>query len=297
MQQNVLTSAAQDAHDVISSLEQESGVSVKDCYQCGKCAAGCPVSAQADMTCRQVIRNLQLGLIDDVLSSNMPWLCVGCGVCLARCPQDVDLPSLNETICRYEMRLGRPAVREGERFMNIFLDNVQAKGVSDETILAARFNLETGHFMQDVMSAPKMMQLGMLNPTDSLKPHKDEEVERIVRKCRAAEAEKAQEEREAVRTRQASGRTDAGANASSAVGANASAGDGAGAGAKAEAHRILQGMPLGADGEKAVDDVSAQAKDAAISAATAAATAIDQASGAVAQAVKDMKAQWGGGRR
>jgi heterodisulfide reductase subunit C len=206
MKQNVLTSAAQDAHAVISSIEQESGVSVKDCYQCGKCAAGCPVSAQADMTCRQVIRNLQLGLIDDVLSSNMPWLCVGCGVCLARCPQDVDLPSLNEAICRYEMRLGRPAVREGERFMNIFLDNVQAKGVSDETILAARFNLETGHFMQDVMSAPKMMQLGMLNPTDSFKPHKDEEVERIVRKCRAAEAEKAEEVRAPERAKRAAER-------------------------------------------------------------------------------------------
>lgn len=204
MQQNVLTSAAQDAREAIEALEAESGVNLKDCYQCGKCAAGCPVSAQADMTCRQVIRNLQLGLLDDVLSSNMPWLCVECGICLARCPQDVDLPALNTAICRYEMRLGAPAVREGERFMNIFLDNVQVKGVSDETRLAARYNMETGHLMQDVASAPKMMQLGMLHPTDTLKPKNNPDVTRIVKNCRAAEERAGEQLRANERAKRAS---------------------------------------------------------------------------------------------
>ncbi len=32
-------------------------VDPKDCYQCGKCSAGCPVASDADMTPREVLRH------------------------------------------------------------------------------------------------------------------------------------------------------------------------------------------------------------------------------------------------
>ena len=132
----------------------------------------------------------------------MPWYCVECGVCLVRCPQQVDLPALNEAICRLAMRKKKVSVREGARFMNIFLDNVQRKGVSDEALLAGRFNLETGHFIQDVTSAPKMMQRGLLSLTE--KGHVPEgtaDVRRIVKACRDAEAKAAAQARASDRAR------------------------------------------------------------------------------------------------
>ncbi len=204
---HVLTDDVARSQADIDAICQDSGVDLKDCYQCGKCSAGCPIASEADMTPRQIIRNLQLGLVDPVLKAKMPWYCVECGVCLVRCPQQVDLPALNEAICRLAMRKRSVSVREGERFMNIFLDNVQRKGVSDEAMLAGRFNMETGHFMQDVLSAPKMMKRGLLSFTE--KGHVVEgadEVKRIVRACREAENQaglemRVQQRQEAVRER------------------------------------------------------------------------------------------------
>jgi heterodisulfide reductase subunit C len=164
----------------------EAGVNPAECYQCGKCAAGCPVAASADVDCRGVIRLLQIGDVDRVLKLQMPWLCLSCGVCLARCPQNIDLPALNTAICRYEMKRGIAAEREGEAFMNIFLDNVEAKGVSDETMLAMRYNLQTGHLFQDVANSPRMLSRGLLSG-DGYKPAGAPDVKRMVHDIRKGE--------------------------------------------------------------------------------------------------------------
>ncbi len=181
-----LGAAAEKSSTAVTEICADAGVNLKDCYQCGKCAAGCPMAESADMTCREVIRNLQLGLVDEVLASNMPWLCVECANCVTRCPQEVDMPSLNEAICRYAMAQRRVAIKEGPAFMNIFLDNIQKKGVSDEALLAMRFNLSTGHLFQDVPSAPKMMSRGLLSG-DGYKPTNAEEIKQMVRKIRSRE--------------------------------------------------------------------------------------------------------------
>lgn len=178
-----LTAEPAAVHQAISAICADAGIDLKDCYQCGKCAAGCPVAESADMSCRTVIRNLQLGLLDPVLASNMPWLCVGCATCVARCPQSVDMPSLNEALCRYAMAHGKVAVPEGDKFMNIFLDNVENKGVSDETLLAMRYNFSTGHLFQDVANSPKMLSRGLLSG-DGYRPSDASEVGQMVKRLR-----------------------------------------------------------------------------------------------------------------
>ncbi|MCI1479833.1 MAG: 4Fe-4S dicluster domain-containing protein [Eggerthellaceae bacterium] len=181
-----LSELEEAASGPLSEIAAASGVDVKECYQCGKCAAGCPVAASADVDCRGVIRLLQIGDVDRVLKLQMPWLCLSCGVCLARCPQNIDLPALNTAICRYEMKRGIAAEREGEAFMNIFLDNVEAKGVSDETMLAMRYNLQTGHLFQDVANSPRMLSRGLLSG-DGYKPAGAPDVKRMVHDIRKGE--------------------------------------------------------------------------------------------------------------
>jgi heterodisulfide reductase subunit C len=66
------------------------GQAIKACFGCGVCTAGCPVAeVDAAYNPRRIIRMVLLGLEEDVLTSDLVWLCTLCFTCYARCPQDV----------------------------------------------------------------------------------------------------------------------------------------------------------------------------------------------------------------
>jgi heterodisulfide reductase subunit C len=67
------------------------GENIMKCFACGTCAAGCPVTSVDDeYNCRKIIRQVLLGLRQDVLKSPTLWLCMMCYRCTARCPQGVN---------------------------------------------------------------------------------------------------------------------------------------------------------------------------------------------------------------
>lgn len=84
--------------DILKKVEEISGQNVFSCYQCGMCSAGCPMSEEMDLLPNQVIRFLQMGAFDEILSSSTVWLCASCYTCRARCPRGVDLARLMEAV-------------------------------------------------------------------------------------------------------------------------------------------------------------------------------------------------------
>ncbi|UCG90838.1 MAG: 4Fe-4S dicluster domain-containing protein [candidate division WOR-3 bacterium] len=84
--------------DFIKRIEEISNQKISDCYQCGRCTAGCPFAEFMDAPPNQVIRFIQLGLKDDVLQAHGPWFCAACLVCQTRCPRGVDIPRLMEAV-------------------------------------------------------------------------------------------------------------------------------------------------------------------------------------------------------
>jgi heterodisulfide reductase subunit C len=50
-----------------TAIQAESGTNVNRCFQCGKCAAGCPVAYAMDFTPTELIHAIQLGIDDMVL--------------------------------------------------------------------------------------------------------------------------------------------------------------------------------------------------------------------------------------
>ncbi|MGD2039607.1 MAG: 4Fe-4S dicluster domain-containing protein [Anaerolineae bacterium] len=84
--------------ELVHRVEEYSGQDLMACYQCGKCAAGCPVAFAMDMLPSQVIRYAQLGLVDKLLESKTIWLCAACQTCYTRCPKGIDLSRIMEAL-------------------------------------------------------------------------------------------------------------------------------------------------------------------------------------------------------
>ena len=66
------------------------GEHVLNCYLCGTCTAGCPVSEiTADYNPRKIMRQVLAGKKDELLNSGEIWRCNQCHTCVSHCPQDV----------------------------------------------------------------------------------------------------------------------------------------------------------------------------------------------------------------
>ena len=79
-----------DPHFKFELASRPGGENIKACFSCGTCTATCPVSQiDTDFNPRQIIRQVLLGLRDEVLSSPVIWRCVQCYGCYAKCPQNV----------------------------------------------------------------------------------------------------------------------------------------------------------------------------------------------------------------
>jgi heterodisulfide reductase subunit C2 len=161
--------------------------SVADCYQCGKCTAGCPLGDEMDIAPNQILRMLQLdlpGFADKVLGSLAIWLCLSCETCVTRCPQEVDLPVIMDYLRHESLRRGlvNPKAVDILSFHKAFLDQVRNFGRLYEVGLLGDYKLRTMHFLQDLTAAPGTIQRGKLNFLPH-KIHNSAEIGKIFRKC------------------------------------------------------------------------------------------------------------------
>ncbi len=92
--------------EAMQQLERMTGEEVRDCYQCGNCSGGCPVSFEMEIAPSQVIRFLQLGKLEEVMRANTMWVCVGCLQCYSRCPKSVSAAKLLEGLRQMVLRKG-----------------------------------------------------------------------------------------------------------------------------------------------------------------------------------------------
>ncbi len=149
--------------DFAERVRTISGADVNLCFQCAKCASGCPVSYAMDYTPTQLIHAIQLGLIDLVLNSRTFWLCASCQTCSTRCPQDVDLASVMDAVRITAQRQGiKATVPEVRAFCSNSLRNISLFGRMYELGLIAVLKLSTGHFTKDVGIGLKMLRKGKL---------------------------------------------------------------------------------------------------------------------------------------
>jgi len=161
------THAPTTADTLASKLRLHLGINLNHCYQCGKCAAGCPVAEAMDMTS---CRNLRLLQMDDpaldarVMASEGIWLCLACETCSTRCPQEVEVAKVMDFVRTEALARGlaHPRSKDILAFHRAFLDSIRTTGRLYEIGLVADYKLRSRHFLKDVALAPKMYLRGKL---------------------------------------------------------------------------------------------------------------------------------------
>lgn len=144
-------------------VKQSSGVKLDRCYQCLTCTLGCPVAFAMDYHPNQIIRMVQLGLKQQVLSSSTIWICAGCETCVSRCPNEVDIlrvmDALREIALQEKIRGKEITI---PAFHQTFLDSVRRFGQQHELSMLLLLKLKTRDIFSDIGLGMRMFLKGKL---------------------------------------------------------------------------------------------------------------------------------------
>lgn len=144
--------------DARTSLAQEvarrSGQNLLACYQCRRCAAGCPVGAESGVTPDRLIRMILLGDEQGAIDNLLVWKCLACYTCGTRCPNDIQTARITEVLKQMSKKEHRPPLLpKVAAFHGAF---VKAAGQ------AGRFNELVGMGMYEAQVAAQELKRGGL---------------------------------------------------------------------------------------------------------------------------------------
>jgi len=176
---------------IIDTVSVMSGVDLSVCYQCWKCTSGCPVAGYTHSSPSEIIRRLHLGAGDELLESDLIWLCLSCETCSARCPMGIDFVAVIDALRALAVAWGTPAPKGNPPLFNrAFLNTVQKFGRAYDLSMIMAYKLKTLNLIQDMDKLPAMLKKGkmaLLPPSGADKPT----VKRIFRRTQPdKEAEK-----------------------------------------------------------------------------------------------------------
>lgn len=160
----------------LAKLPSQDLVSViNQCYQCGKCSAGCPVAPDMDLLPHQLVRHAVLGNVDKIVDSKSIWLCLTCHTCGARCPNGIDVPALLDPI-RHQVIKKNIKTKDSRVpiFHKTFLQTVKTFGRVHELFLVGIYKLKTKMYFDDMELGWKMFSKGKMHIMPKISPNLSE---------------------------------------------------------------------------------------------------------------------------
>lgn len=141
------------------------GVPIQSCFHCRKCTAGCPIAFAMEYNPNAVIKMIQMGMREKVLGSSTIWLCASCETCVTRCPNDVDIARMMDTLREMAIESG---VSAGEKnivkFHEAFLSSIKMGGRINEPMMLVLYKLKTGDLFSDMGLGMSMFMKGKIKP-------------------------------------------------------------------------------------------------------------------------------------
>lgn len=144
--------------NIKDSVLEISGVDISCCLQCKKCTNGCPVTDMVDTPPSDIIRQLQLNTGDDILNSDLVWMCASCETCFSRCPMQIDMASVMDALrILAAKKIVPPKVDKVNRLNKAFLKTVKMFGRTYDIGMIAAYKLKTRDLLQDTDKFPAML--------------------------------------------------------------------------------------------------------------------------------------------
>lgn len=154
--------------DLISQVEQISGADLSRCYHCRGCAPVCPVGLAMKLPPHGVIRLVQFGLREEVLSSSAIWVCLGCHTCSSLCPMAIDIASIMDALRFLALEEGvTPAEPEILEFHRQVLETVEHYGRTHKLEIMLRFKAKFRNWFGDMNVGIRMLAKRKLELTAS----------------------------------------------------------------------------------------------------------------------------------
>ena len=124
---------------------KSSGVKISSCFQCQKCSNGCPLAFTMDILPHQLVHSIQLGFVDQILNSDTIWVCASCETCTTRCPNDIDIAHLMDTLRQMSVKRGiKESQKQVQVFHTAFLNSIKRFGRVHEASMAVEFAYRNG---------------------------------------------------------------------------------------------------------------------------------------------------------
>jgi heterodisulfide reductase subunit C len=145
-------------------VQGRSGENLLRCFYCQKCTAGCPTAYAMDYKPAQVLKMIQLGMREPLLRSSAPWLCVGCETCGTRCPNEIRLGPVMDTLKYMALEAGhRPPETKVYALHRSFLDNIEFFGRLHEVTMLAEYKLRSMDLLSDLGLGALLLLKGKLS--------------------------------------------------------------------------------------------------------------------------------------
>jgi heterodisulfide reductase subunit C2 len=155
----VVISKAMMPESLMDAVKSISGVEISECLQCKKCSNGCPVAGLTHIGPAETIRRLQLNTGEELLESDLIWMCVSCETCYTRCPMKIDMAAIMDALRIVSVQKKAKGDKEKvQQFNKSFLNTVKLFGRTYDLGMIASYKLGTSTYMQDTDKFPMMLR-------------------------------------------------------------------------------------------------------------------------------------------
>ena len=137
---------------------ERSGADLNRCYHCQSCGNGCPFVQAMDYTPNQVLRLVQFGMRQEVLTCKTIWVCVGCHTCSSQCPMGIDIADMMDTLrlmaVEEGVAIGKPNIID---FHEEVLRSLEKYGRAHKLGIMLGYKRQTGRWLRDLDVGLKML--------------------------------------------------------------------------------------------------------------------------------------------